>query len=540
MAAIKASVNERLVRALLIEDDSDDYFLIRELFAEMPGRYHLDWVQDYALGLGALTKCEHDICLLDYRLGARNGVDFLRESRAGGCKTPIIMLTGQQDRELDCVAMDAGATDFLEKSRLSTAFLERAMRYALQHQRYQEELERRVAERTQELADANAALTEADRRKDEFLAILAHELRGPLAPLRNILEIMQCTDNDVALILQARATMERQLRQLVRLVDDLLDVSRINRGRMALKREHADLASVIYQAVEACRPLADQADHELVVTLPAAPLHVFADAARLAQIFGNLLNNACKYTARGGKIELRAERQANDLVVTVKDTGIGIPADKLKNIFEMFTQIDQSANRRQDGLGIGLSLVKRLVEMHSGSITVSSARPGGGSEFIVRLPIVVDSAPPEQSDSIPNERPVNARRILIVDDNRDSATTLSLLLRLAGNETHTAHDGLEAVQAAAALRPKVVLLDIGLPTLNGYDVCRRIRDQSWGKRMVLIAISGWAQDSDRKKSSAAGFDGHFVKPVDRTALMQLIVETEARARDDLTADVHAR
>ena len=329
--------------------------------------------------------------------------------------------------------------------------------------------------------------------------------------------------------------MDRQLGHMTRLVDDLLDVSRISRGRMELKRERVELASVVYQSVEACRPLAECAKHEVTVTLPPEPIYLHADPVRLAQVFGNLLNNACKYTEVGGRIGLTAElagggRQPPEVVVKVKDSGIGIPPDQLDSIFGMFTQVDRTLERSQGGLGIGLTLAKRLVEMHGGSIQAFSEGIGQGSEFVVRLPILIDNRRrPQPSGPTGNEQPApTARRVLVVDDNRDSAASLAMLLELAGNETYTAHDGLEAVQAAESFRPDVVLLDIGLPKLNGRDAARRIREQPWGTNMVLVALTGWGQDEDRRRSKEAGFDYHLVKPVNYADLNKLLASLPSR------------
>jgi CheY-like chemotaxis protein len=373
-----------------------------------------------------------------------------------------------------------------------------------------------------DLRKSAADLSEVDRRKDEFLATLAHELRNPLAPLCNMLEVWKRAGDDAELVHRARDTMERQLGQMVRLVDDLLDLNRITHNRLELRPGQVELSSAIQQAVEAARPLADSAGHELRVTLPAEPIYLHADPARLAQVFGNLLNNSCKYTGRGGTISVTAQRLGDDVVVTVTDTGIGIPPDKLNSIFDMFAQVDQSLERAQGGLGIGLTLVKRLVQMHGGSIEARSAGEGHGSEFVVRLPVLVGTAtavtpePPTAPPLLPH------RRILVVDDNRDSALSLAMLLEITGNETYTAHDGLGAIEAVEKHRPEVVLLDIGLPKLSGHDVCRRVRDQSWGKDIVLIALTGWGQEEDRRLSQEAGFDGHLVKPVDYAALLELL------------------
>jgi PAS domain S-box-containing protein len=368
---------------------------------------------------------------------------------------------------------------------------------------------------------------EGDRRKDEFLAMLAHELRGPLAPLRNMLEIMKRAEGDGNLLQQARSTMERQLGQLVRLVDDLIDVSRITRNKIELRKERVELASIIHQSVEACRHLAESARHDVSVTLPPQPIYLHADPVRLAQVFTNILNNACKYTEAGGNIWLTAERQGSDVLVTVKDTGVGIPTDQLGRVFEMFTQIDRTLERSQGGLGIGLTLVKRLVEMHGGSVEAFSEGPGRGSEFVVRLSVLIEK--PEAVTPEPTSEPtkLTARRILVVDDNTDAASSLAMLLTLTGNETHTVHDGLEAVAAAERFRPDVVLLDIGLPKLNGYDACRRMREQPYGKSMFIVALTGWDQEQDRRKSKDAGFDCHMVKPVKLADLESMFAERQA-------------
>jgi signal transduction histidine kinase/ActR/RegA family two-component response regulator len=365
-------------------------------------------------------------------------------------------------------------------------------------------------------------LRNADRAKDEFLATLAHELRGPLAPFRNMLEIMKRANGRADLVQQAYATMDRQLSHMTRLIDELLDVSRISRGRIELKWDRVELAPVVYQAIEACRPLAESAKHELIVTLPPERLYLQADPVRLAQVFGNLLNNACKYTESGGRIELSAaleSAQCPEVVVKVTDSGLGIPSDKLDSIFGMFSQIDRTLERAQGGLGIGLTLAKRLVELHGGSIQAFSEGAGRGSEFVVRLPILIDK--PQQPTTL-EQTTTTSRRILVVDDNRDSAASLAMLLKFTGNETHTAHDGLAAVEAAKTFRPDVVLLDIGLPKLNGRDAAQNIREQPWGKTMVLVALTGWGQEEDRRRSKEAGFDAYIVKPVDLDLLMKLL------------------
>ena len=370
------------------------------------------------------------------------------------------------------------------------------------------------------------ALRDAGERKNEFLAMLAHELRNPIAPIRYMLEIMRSAGNNAELMEQARSTMERQLFQMTRLVDDLLDVSRISRGKLNLRLEQVELVSVLRHVVEACRPVMGSANHELTVALPPDALYLNADPVRLTQVFGNLLSNAVKFTQPGGRIALTAEQQGREAVVSVKDSGVGIPPNMLPKVFEMFTQANQELERTQGGLGIGLTLVERLVEMHGGSVKAFSEGPGQGSEFVVRLPGLIEKPKPQLPEPTGNQPTgAAARRILVVDDNRDAAESLALLLQLSGHETHMAHDGLEAVEAAATFKPDVVLLDIGLPKLNGYDVCRRIRQQAGGNGIVLIALTGWGQDEDRRKSQEAGFNGHLVKPVDHSSLTNLLAES---------------
>lgn len=370
------------------------------------------------------------------------------------------------------------------------------------------------------------ALKIADRRKNEFLAMLAHELRNPLAPIRNALEIVRLTRGNEEAVQSVFEIIERQIGQMVRLVDDLLDVNRISQGKIELRRERVELSSVIHQAVETCRPTLESARHELTVMLPAQAVYLYADPMRLAQAFSNLLNNSCKYTDAGGQISVTAEVQGSDVLVVVKDTGIGIPADMLRNVFDIFAQVDRSLERSRGGLGIGLTLVKELVEMHGGRVEARSEGPGKGSEVIVHLPfseqLAEQIAEKPKCDDQEAKLPL-ARRILVVDDNQDSAESLVILLRTAGHEVHTASDGLEAVDLAVALCPDVVLLDIGLPKLNGYEAARRIREQLRSRQpMLLVALTGWGQEEDRRRSTAAGFDHHLTKPVEFSTLKKLI------------------
>ncbi|MBI3650513.1 MAG: PAS domain S-box protein [Acidobacteria bacterium] len=367
-------------------------------------------------------------------------------------------------------------------------------------------------------------LKENDRRKDEFLATLAHELRNPLAPIRNGLQIMRLAPDNREAVEQAHSMMERQLQQMVRLIDDLLDLSRISQGKIELRKERVNLAEVAQIAIEISRPLFQRYGHQLTLELPDQAIPVEADVTRLAQVFANLLNNAAKYTEKDGQIYFRARQQGDEIVISIKDNGIGIPVFMLTKVFEMFTQAHPLPERTKDGLGIGLSIARRLVEMHGGNITAHSAGYGTGSEFVIRLPALGSAKP---SSLVPEEQaqaPTAAarRRILVADDNVDSADSMAILLGIMGNEVRTANDGLAAVKETMGFRPDVILLDIGMPEMNGYDACRRIRELPEGKEVVIIALTGWGQDEDRRQSQEAGFTHHLVKPVDLGALEKLL------------------
>ena len=373
-----------------------------------------------------------------------------------------------------------------------------------------------------QLLKLSADLSEVDRRKDEFLATLTHELRNPLAPIRNGLQLIKMTGVPAASIEQTRAMMDRQLTHMVRLIDDLMDVSRITRGQLAVHKEPVPLAAVVNSAVEASRPLVERMGQQLTVTLPQQALMVDADLTRLAQVFLNLLNNAAKYSDPGGHIQLNVEGHGSEVIVTVKDTGIGIAADQLPRIFEMFTQVDRSLELSRGGLGIGLTLAHRLVELHGGRVEAMSEGLGKGSAFVVCLPLLVEASKPQESGAAVEHALRSSFRILVVDDNQDAADSLAEMLKLMGNDTRTAYDGQAGVDVAGEFQPDVILLDIGMPKLNGYDACRRIREQTGGQSVVLIAVTGWGQEDDRRRSQAAGFDHHMVKPVDPRAMMELL------------------
>jgi PAS domain S-box-containing protein len=370
-------------------------------------------------------------------------------------------------------------------------------------------------------------LRQADRRKDEFLATLAHELRNPLAPIRNALQVMGMDGVDRRGLEESRAMIERQVVQMVRLVDDLLDMNRITRNKLELRRERVVLSAVIASAVETSKPLIELLKHRLEVRLPPEPISLIADGTRLSQIFSNLLNNSAKYTNPGGTIEISAAMEGDDVSVRVRDNGIGIPKESLAELFEMFSQVDRNLERAQGGLGIGLTLVRRLVEMHGGTVEAHSEGLGKGSVFTVKLPLSQpatggSNAELEIFPAAIGHSPSSARRILVVDDNKDSAISLGMLLTLMGNVTRTAHDGLEAFDVASEFRPDLVLLDIGMPKLNGYDTCRKMRAEEWAKGITIVALTGWGQEEDRRRSAEAGFDHHMIKPVDPEALQRLL------------------
>ena len=378
--------NDRPVRILLVDDDRDDYLLTKGLLDEIPDyRYRLDWVASFQDGLEAICRDDHDVYILDYRLGGKSGLDLLGEAFSRGCVGPVILYTGQTEGGIDRAAMEAGAADFLEKGRIDATLLERSIRFALQKKKYETELEHKVAERTRELAEANLSLKKADRQKDEFLAVLAHELRNPLAPIRNAIEIIRLGNYKPPTIDRARAILERQVSQLVQLVDELLDVSRVTRGKLRLNIESVDLASIMEAAVEISQPNIDQARVALTVTVPEPPIKVNGDRLRLAQVLSNLLNNAAKFTDAGGKIELIGRREGDDVLIVVRDTGVGIAADVLPQVFGLFSQMDRTIGRSQGGLGIGLALVKRLVELHGGAVHAKSEGLGKGADFTVVL-----------------------------------------------------------------------------------------------------------------------------------------------------------
>jgi signal transduction histidine kinase/ActR/RegA family two-component response regulator len=438
---------------------------------------------------------------------------------------PILILS---ERGADSVIIaealqSLGNVTVLERpTRIPT--LVSAVHSALRSRHRQYQIRSYIAER-ERYAEA---LRVADRRKDEFLATLAHELRNPLAPMRTALEIMRVAPTNEAARGEAQRVLDRQLRQMTRLIDDLLDLSRVSHGKLQLKREAVTLAAVVDNAVEITRSTIQSLGHTLDVELPADPVYIDGDATRLAQVFSNLLHNAAKYTEPGGRVSLTARRAGERVLVGVRDTGIGIAPENLERVFEMFTQVGRSLEQSRGGLGVGLALSQWLVELHGGSITARSEGVGRGSEFIVALPMAQQPLSASGPAGTSETDATNRRRVLVVDDNRDFADSLGAVLTMAGHETRVMYDGAQAVAVARTWEPEVVLLDIGLPLMNGYEAARRIREALVGKSLLLVAITGWGQDEDRRRSSAAGFDYHFVKPVDPAMLVRLIAEQSVR------------
>lgn len=367
------------------------------------------------------------------------------------------------------------------------------------------------------------SLRAADRKKNEFIALLAHELRNPLAPIRTGVAVLRSGGISAETTGRTHAMMERQLSHMARLIDDLLDISRINSNKLELRRSSVLLTEVMSSAVETAQPFIDAAGHTLLTALPEQPIYLDADLTRLAQVFSNLLTNSAKYTASGGRISIAARLRDGSVLVSVRDDGIGIPPESLSSIFNMFEQLDRKLERSVGGLGIGLALVKGLVEMHGGTVKADSAGPGHGSTFTVELPArVAQPAPAREETTAREPAPVTRRRILVADDNSDGAEMLALMLRLAGNDVQTADNGINAVSIASAFRPHVILMDLEMPLLSGYDATRRIRAEPWGRSMTIIALSGWGQESDRARSQEAGCDGHLVKPVSPAKLRALL------------------
>jgi signal transduction histidine kinase len=529
--------------------------------------------------LEKLMKQEFALVLLDVSMPDMDGFEAagLIHEHPRLEKTPIIFVTGVHVSELDRLrGYKLGAVDYVSipvvpeilrskvavlvelyckrrelqeanrnLAQVNTQLAEANTTLQAEKTRELEALNATLSQANAELASANQslqteiaerarielALKEADRHKDEFLAMLAHELRNPLAPIYNAVQLMRRKQLDDPQLAWSRDVIERQIAHLSRLVDDLLDVSRITRGKINLTKESLDVSSLIARAVETTHPLITERAHNLLLKVPPEPLKVLGDPTRLTQALGNVLSNAAKYTDRGGRITIAVAREGAEVTISVTDTGKGIPEHLLPLIFNLFTQLDYTSGQAQGGLGIGLALVRKLVEMHGGSVTARSDGVGKGSEFVIRLPLHADAEAPsaEADDAGPDSNLDDAgandrvkRRILVADDNNDALESLATLLQLGGHDVVTASNGALALENAERHRPEVMLLDIGMPVLDGYEVARRVRAQPWGRSVTLVALTGWGQDSDRRRSREAGFDSHLVKPLDMDKLAELL------------------
>ena len=502
-------------RVLLADDNADMREYVRRLLG---ARYEVEAVADGSAALRAARERRPDLVLTDVMMPGLDGFALLGELRADERlrTVPVIMLSARAGEEARIEGLESGADDYLIKPFSAKELLARVATHLGMAQ---------VRKR------AEQALREADRRKDEFLAMLAHELRNPLAPIRNAAQVLKLVGDGDAKQRWAREVIERQTQHLTRLVDDLLDVSRITQGKVKLAREPLDLSAVVQRAVEASRPLIDARRHHLTVVPPPEPVRLAGDLTRLVQVVGNLLNNAAKYTDEGGHIRVEAAREGAEAVLRVRDDGMGIPPDLLPHVFDLFIQADRSLDRSQGGLGIGLTLVRQLVELHGGRVEARSAGFGQGSELTVRLPAASPGAA-EGVEAVAGESAQPAPRalkILLVEDNLDSAEMMTFLLTLGGHEVRTAHDGREALEAARAFLPQAVLCDIGLPGMNGYELAARLREQPDFRRTPLIALTGYGEEESRRRSREAGFDYHLVKPVEPAALDALLDSLLAEA-----------
>jgi signal transduction histidine kinase len=507
-------------RVLLVDDNADMREYVRGLLSR---GYVVTTCSDGQEALETLGADPVDLVVADVMMPRLDGFELLAairgDDRLSGL--PVILLSARAGEEARMQGLAAGADAYLVKP-FSARELLVTVASQLQLARLRHEHERTAMRLMAELQDA-------DRRKDEFLALLAHELRNPLAPLRTGVEILQRSLAGDPAQLQIVEAMGRQVDQMVRLIDDLLNVSRISRGQIDLQTAPVDLGAIVMQAVETARPELERANVELTLTLPRGPVVIEADATRLVQAAGNLLNNAAKFTPPGGQVWVTAERAGREAVIRVRDTGIGIDPSQLTRVFEMFVQIDTSLERKRGGLGLGLTIVKTLVEQHGGRVRAGSAGPGRGAEFVIHLPLPPAAVELSAADaSGPSPAPTTApRRVLIVEDNCDSAEMLATFLTMEGHQVQMAHDGRHGVEAFHSFRPDIVLLDIGLPEINGYEAARRIRALPTGRSIALVALTGWGQDADRRRSAEVGFDAHLVKPVDPAVLAKMIEELTA-------------
>ncbi len=544
---VESQKPEKMINILLVDDEPKNLTALETVLDDP--RYRLVCAGSANDALLALVAEEFALLVLDIQMPGMNGFELAQmiKQRKKTATVPIIFLTAYfSEDEHVLEGYSTGAVDYLHKPINATVLRSKVAVFAELHRKTREsvlandallaevaarrqaqeqlrefnnELERRVAARTAELNESEARLREADKRKDEFLAMLGHELRNPLAAIRHAVRLGSDSASDPGAQQWAGEVIDRQSAQLARMVDDLLDVERINRGRIELRMELLDVGSVILSAVEAVRPLMDEKQHTLQCDTEPG-LQIRGDAARLQQVFVNILTNAAKYTSPGGRVHIGARRRENDAVISVSDNGMGLPPDVLPRVFDLFTQVHTSLDRAQGGLGIGLTVVKSLIEMHGGTIAVRSEGENKGSTFTVRLPLTKEPAATVlPAASRPAPPSLSATRVLVVDDHQDAGDALSRLLVRRGCEVRVARDGLEALTAAREFVPTVLLLDLGLPGIDGYELCRTLRAESAFANAHFIATSGYAQTADVERSLAAGFDQHFAKPVDFSELV---------------------
>lgn len=549
---------------ILIVDDEPRNLTVLETVLDDPA-YRLVRAGSGAEALLALLVDEFAVLVLDVRMPDMTGFELaqLVKERKKTSRVPIIFLTAYySDDQHILEGYGSGAVDYLHKPVNAAVLRSKVAIFAELHRKRRalelanlalqnevaerrrtearlcelnETLDRRVTERTRELHASGAQLRDSDRRKDEFLATLAHELRNPLAPVRNAARVLRLKGTGSPELQSASEIIDRQVRAMSRLIDDLMDVSRIKQGKIELRLEPVELEHILRDAIETSRPLIDECGHQLVLTLPPHKLFVNADPTRLAQVFMNLLTNAAKYMDSGGRIELTAVQEHDEVLVTVKDTGIGIAANRLESVFEMFSQVDTALSRSHGGLGIGLALTQKLIEMQDGSVQARSKGLGHGSEFAVRLPMALPKQTQQTNEPVaapddPPASPGRELRILVADDNEDAAAAQAMLLEVMGHTVHMVHDGHAAVLAVGDFDPHLILLDIGMPKLNGYEACLRIRLEPGGADRTLVAITGWGQPDDLLASKKAGFDDHWVKPVDPELLLDLIANLKVANR----------
>src|SRR5688572_748694 len=501
--------------------------------------------------LARIMEREFAVILLDVSMPEMDGFETAQmiHQHPRFESMPIIFVTGVHVSELDRLkGYEVGAVDYVyvpvvpeilrskvavlvelhrqrqELKRLNESLTEANRRLDTANRKLRREKASELAELNEQLQKKNRELIEADQRKDDFLAILGHELRNPLAPISNAIEILQRIGPQEPKLTQMRELIDRQVRHMARLVDDLLDVSRITQDKINLKSERLDLCTLVKRAVETQMPAIRARGHEVVVNVPDEPLNASGDAVRLAQVLGNLVNNAAKYTPDGGRIEVSLAGVDGRAQLSVRDNGIGIEAGYQEHVFELFGQVRNPRPHTHDGLGIGLALVQRLVEMHEGQVEVRSGGPGMGSEFLIRLPLIQD---PCAEAGAPAREPLAGarlagRRVLVVDDAADCRDSLELVLQIAGSVVRTAHDGLDALDAVAGFQPEIILMDIRMPKMDGYEAARRLRAGPGGGELVLIALTGWGQPEHLEKSRRAGFDAHLTKPVEAEKLLQVL------------------